>query len=235
LTKLPPVDKSKEEKPSGMHNVLMLGLVRFFTDFSTEMVLGVLPTFIVNSLGTSRTILGTIEGSAELTSYAFRLVSGTLSDITGKRKVFVLLGYGLSTISKPFFMVAGNWLDAFAVRAMDRIGKGIRTAPRDALIADSVSESVSGRAFGVHRTLDQVGAIAGPIVAFAILQAMGMQSVFLLSLMPGGIAVIILVLFVCQGCCNKKTCFHCLRLQEYGRLAKRKQAFCHTCGYHWSV
>ncbi|MDQ4074207.1 MAG: MFS transporter, partial [Thermoproteota archaeon] len=121
---------------------------------------------------------------------------GSLSDITRRRKVFVLLGYGISTISKPFFMVASNWFDAFVVRTMDRMGKGIRTAPRDALIADSVSESVSGKAFGIHRTIDQMGAIVGPIAAFLILQFTNIQTVFLLSLVPGAVAVIILVLFV---------------------------------------
>jgi nitrate/nitrite transporter NarK len=137
-----------------MRNVFMLGLVSFFTDFSTEMILGVLPLFIVNNLGTSRAILGAIEGSAELTSYAFRMVSGSLSDKMRKRKIFILIGYGLSTISKPFFIIATAWFDAFIVRTVDRIGKGVRTAPRDALIADSVTESISGKAFGVHRTID---------------------------------------------------------------------------------
>ncbi len=103
---------------------------------------------------------------------------------------------GLSTISKPFFVFSSGWFDAFVVRATDRMGKGIRTAPRDALIADSVSESISGKAFGIHRTIDQTGAIVGPIVAFAILQFMDIQAIFILSLIPGVIAVIILVFFV---------------------------------------
>src|SRR5689334_22599012 len=98
-----------------MRNVLMLGLLSFFTDFSTEMVLGVLPLFIVNNLNASRAILGAIEGSAELTSYAFRMVSGALSDKIKKRKVFVLIGYGISTVSKPFFIIATAWFDAFIV------------------------------------------------------------------------------------------------------------------------
>src|SRR5919206_347633 len=92
-----------QDKPIGMRNVIALGLVSFFTDFSTEMVLGILPLFIVTNLGASKAILGSIEGSAELISYAFRMVSGSLSDKLGKRKIFVLAGYSLSTISKPFF------------------------------------------------------------------------------------------------------------------------------------
>jgi MFS family permease len=189
-------DKSVRDTPEGLRNVLYLGLVSFFTDFSTEMILGVLPIYLVNNLGISRAILGAIEGSSELTSYVFRMISGSLSDKFRKRKIFVLIGYGLSTISKPFFVIASGWLDAFIVRAVDRVGKGIRTAPRDALIADSVTESISGKAFGIHRTIDQVGAIVGPVVAFAILQIMDIQAVFLLSLIPGAIAVIILIFFV---------------------------------------
>src|SRR5215213_3588561 len=186
----------KKEKPTGLRNVIALGLVSFFTDFSTEMVLGILPLFIVNNLGASRAILGAIEGSAELVSYAFRMISGSLSDKAGKRKIFILAGYGLSTFSKPFFALSTGWLDAFVVRTTDRIGKGLRTAPRDALIADSVSESISGKAFGIHRTIDQMGAILGPIAAFSLLQIMDIRGVFFVSLIPGAIAVLILILFV---------------------------------------
>jgi MFS family permease len=181
---------------SDMRNVVALGIVSFFTDFSTEMILGILPLFMVTNLGASRAILGAIEGSAELVSYAFRMVSGSLSDKIGKRKLFVLVGYGLSTASKPFFAVSTGWLDAFVVRTVDRIGKGARTAPRDALIADSVSESISGKAFGIHRTIDQMGAIAGPIAAFALLQVIDIRGIFLVSLIPGIIAVIVLIFFV---------------------------------------
>jgi MFS family permease len=175
---------------------MMMGLVSFFTDFSTEMVLGVLPLFVVKDLGASRAILGAMEGSAELTSYVLRMVSGSLSDKIGKRKIFVVIGYALSTASKPFFVLSSGWLDVFIVRVADRMGKGIRTAPRDALIADSVSESISGKAFGIHRTIDQMGAIIGPIVAFAILEVTDIRYVFLFSLIPGAVAIIILVFYV---------------------------------------
>ncbi len=195
----------KKSKPAGLRNVVSLGLVSFFTDFSTEMVLGVLPLFLVGNLGISRAILGAIEGSSELTSYAFRMFSGALSDKVRKRKIFIIVGYGLSTISKPFFVFSGGWVDALVVRATDRMGKGIRTAPRDALIADSVSESISGKAFGIHRTIDQTGAIVGPIVAFGILQTMDIHAVFLFSLIPGIIAVMILVFFVREVAIKKLT------------------------------
>lgn len=120
------------------------------------MILGILPLFIVANLGAPKVVLGGIEDSAELISYAFRMVSGSLSDKLGKRKIFVLAGYGLSTISKPFFAITTGWLGAFLVRAIYRIGKGLRTAPLDALIADSIQESSSGKAFGIHRQLIKV-------------------------------------------------------------------------------
>jgi len=179
-----------------MRNVTILGLVSFFTDFSTEMISGMLPLFIVTELGASRAILGAIEGSAELVSYGFRLVSGSLSDKIRRRKIFILAGYALSTISKPFFSLSFNWFDVLIIRISDRIGKGIRTAPRDALIADSVVEESSGKAFGLHRTIDQSGAIAGPIAGYVLLQFLDIRDIFILSLIPGAIALIILIFFV---------------------------------------
>ena len=227
-------DSSAEKKPRGIRNVLYLGLVSFFTDFSTEMILGVLPIYLVNNLGISRAILGVIEGSSELTSYVFRMISGSLSDKVRKRKIFVLIGYGLSTISKPFFVFASSWFDAFIVRTMDRVGKGVRTAPRDALIADSVSESISGKAFGIHRTIDQMGAIVGPLVAFAILQIYGYSGCFSFisytrsycSHNPN---------FLCKRSCYKKTWFINNYLWKYKRFVKRKPTLCHTYSYYWCI
>lgn len=179
-----------------MRNVTILGIVSFFTDFSTEMISGILPLFIIRELGASRAILGAIEGSAELVSYGFRLVSGSLSDKFHRRKIFILAGYALSTISKPFFSISFNWLDALIVRITDRVGKGTRTAPRDALISESVLETSVGKAFGLHRTLDQTGAIAGPIAGYVLLQFLDIRDIFILSLIPGAVAIIILVFFV---------------------------------------
>ena len=184
------------EEKQGLENIKKLGLVSFFTDFSSEMVFGILPYFIVSTLGLSRAFLGVLDGSSELSSYAFRMLSGTLSDKVGKRKTLVLCGYGLSTVSKPFFSLSGSWFDTFLIRNSDRIGKGIRTAPRDALISESVSASKQGRAFGLHRTLDQMGAIVGPLVAFVLLQVIDLRSIFLVSLIPGIVAVLILIFFV---------------------------------------
>jgi len=175
-----------------------MGLVSFFTDFSTEMVMSVLPLYIVKDLDLSRTILGAIEGSGEFINYIFRIPSGYISDKIGKRKILVIIGYGISTISKPFFILVTNFADTITVRIVDRIGKGIRTAPRDALIVDSVNESNTGKAFGIHRTLDQIGAIIGPLFAFLILELFGgnIQYIFLLSIIPGVISLFILIYFV---------------------------------------
>jgi MFS family permease len=186
----------EQKRPPGMRNVTILGLVSLFTDFSTEMISGMLPLFIVSELGASRAVLGAIEGSAELIGYGFRFVSGSLSDKMHRRKIFVLVGYGISTISKPFYSISFSWFDVLIVRISDRIGKGIRTAPRDALLSDSVPERTSGKAFGIHRTLDQTGAITGPIVGYFLLQFFDIRDTFVLTLIPGAISIIILVFFV---------------------------------------
>jgi len=205
--------------------VAALGLVSFFTDFSTEMVLGVLPLFITSSLGASRAILGTIEGSSELTSYAFRMVSGSLSDRIGRRKIFIIAGYGLSTITKPFFAVSSSWIDAFVVRFGDRMGKGLRTAPRDALIADSVQGSRAGRAFGLHRAIDQIGAIIGPVATFALLQFIDIRAIFLISLIPGTIAIFILVFFVKEVALKRSTSARTTMLSNIGHATRDNRPF----------
>ena len=181
----------------GLKNVLYMGLVSFFTDISTEMVTSVLPLYIIKDLDLSRTILGAIEGSGEFVNYIFRIPSGYISDKIGKRKILIIIGYGISTISKPFFIFVTSFVDTIIVRISERIGKGIRTAPRDALIADSIDQSISGKAFGIHRTLDQIGAVIGPLFAFLILELFqNIQYIFLLSIVPGIISLFILIYFV---------------------------------------
>lgn len=182
----------------GMRNVYTLGVVSFFTDISTEMVLGLLPSFILALPGSTVATLGLIEGTAEALSYSLRAVSGYLSDRFRKRKIVVLAGYALSNAAKPLFAVANTTLHALAIRVTDRIGKGIRTAPRDALISDSASSERRGLAFGIHRTLDQLGAILGPLIASAAMIYLGMsvRDVFWLSLLPGSMALLVILLFV---------------------------------------
>ncbi|KON30966.1 hypothetical protein AC482_02455 [miscellaneous Crenarchaeota group-15 archaeon DG-45] len=175
------------ERKEGMRNIYALGFVSFFTDVS---ILG-LP-------GSSMALLGLIEGTAEAISYGLRAVSGLFSDKFRKRKMVVLAGYTLSTMVKPLFGIARTALDAFVIRVSDRVGKGVRTAPRDALISESVSGDRRGAAFGLHRTLDQLGAILGPVIASTAMVALGftVRNVFWLSFIPGSIALLIIVFFV---------------------------------------
>jgi MFS family permease len=184
-------------KELGFRNVVRLGYVSLFTDISTEMILGVLPVnFIIDQLGATAAILGLIEGTAEAMNYAFRVIAGVLTDKIGRRKPIVIAGYGLSTAAKPFFAISHSWGDAFAVRVTDRAGKGTRTSPRDALISDSIPKSQAGKGFGLHRSLDQVGAVLGPLLAFALLPLIGLRNLFWVSFIPGVIAVVILLFFV---------------------------------------
>jgi MFS family permease len=185
-------DKSK----LSFRNVVMLGYVSLFTDLSTEMILGVLPLFIVVDLGASAAVLGLIEGVAEAVNYSFRVLAGVLSDRIGRRKSLVLLGYSLSSFAKPLFALTASWGQAFAVRVVDRAGKGTRTSPRDALISDSVSRSESGKAFGTHRSMDQIGAVAGPLLAFALVPLIGIRGLFWISFIPALVALMILLFFV---------------------------------------
>jgi len=189
---------SHSEKDEDMRNVYALGFVSFFTDVSTEMVLSLLPVFILGLPGSNRALLGLIEGTAEAISYGLRAVSGFFSDKFRKRKIIVLAGYALSTMVKPLFGVARTALDAFVIRVSDRVGKGVRTAPRDALISESVSGDRRGTAFGLHRTLDQLGAILGPVIASVSMVALGFtaRNVFWLSFIPGAIALLIILFFV---------------------------------------
>jgi MFS family permease len=183
---------------SDMRNVYALGAVSFFTDVSSEMVFSLLPVFILSLPGGSRALLGLIEGTAEALSYCLRAVSGYFSDRFRRRKAIVLTGYALSNAVKPLFATASTALDAFVIRVADRVGKGVRTAPRDALISESVPGGRRGTAFGVHRTLDQLGAILGPVIASAAMLALGMtaRGVFWLSLIPGTAALLVILLFV---------------------------------------
>lgn len=177
-------------------NIYALGFVSFFTDLSSEMIFGLLPLFLTAHLGASRTALGLVEGVAEMLGYTVRMGSGAMSDRMEKRKPLVVLGYSLSAATKPLFAFAGGWADAFAVRSADRVGKGIRTAPRDALISESAPESRMARSFGIHRSMDQAGAIAGPALAFVLFPYIGFEGIFYASLMPGAAAIVVLLFFV---------------------------------------
>jgi MFS family permease len=162
------------------------------------MVFSLLPTFLLGLPGSSIAILGFIEGTAEALSYALRSVSGIFSDKFRKRKLFVLVGYGVSNAVKPLFAIARAPLDVFVIRVSDRVGKAVRTSPRDVLLSESVSEKRRGAAFGLHRALDQTGAIAGPVLASTAMLIVGftIRDIFWLSLIPGTIALLIILFFV---------------------------------------
>ena len=184
-----------EQNEDNFKNVYMMGYVSFFTDISSEMVFSILPVYILGLPGGSPAMLGLIEGLAESLSYILRAVSGVISDKMRRRKLFILIGYGLSNIAKPFFSLTSTITQVLTIRVLDRVGKGIRTAPRDALISDSVPAWRQGEAFGLHRTLDQTGAIAGPLLATGVMMYLGwtVQGVFKLSLLPGLIALFIIL------------------------------------------
>ncbi len=182
-------------KKDEFKNVYRLGFVSFFTDFSSEMVLSILPMYILSLPGGSIATLGFIEGIAESLSYILRAISGVMSDKFRKRKIFILIGYGVSNLAKPFFALTSSVSQALSIRVLDRVGKGIRTAPRDALISDSVSASQQGAAFGLHRTLDQLGAIVGPLTATIVMVWLGWtaKGVFWLSFIPGALALVVIL------------------------------------------
>jgi MFS family permease len=175
-------------------NVLALGLVSLLTDLSSEMIYPLLPMFLVTTLSAGPAALGVIEGVAETTASLLKLFSGAWSDRAGKKKPLVLLGYAVSTAARPLIGFAGSWLHVLAVRFSDRIGKGVRAAPRDALIAAHVPPPLRGKAFGLQRSLDHLGAVLGPAAAFALLWAgLSLRAVFLLSVIPGLLAVSVIV------------------------------------------
>jgi MFS family permease len=176
-------------------NVLILGLVSFLTDVSSEMIYPLLPLFLTGVLGAGPAFLGVIEGVAESTAAFLKLVSGIWSDRVRHRKPLVLAGYGLSSLARPLVAVATGPLAVLVIRFADRIGKGVRTSPRDALIADSVDAGLRGRAFGFHRAMDHAGALVGPLLAAALLATWvsDLRVVFALAAIPGALAVLLIV------------------------------------------
>ncbi|HEY3363500.1 MAG TPA: MFS transporter [Symbiobacteriaceae bacterium] len=178
-------------------NVWIAGFVSLFTDISSEMLVPVLPLFLVNVLGAPIRAIGLIEGLAETTASLMKALSGWLSDRMGRRKPLMVLGYSLSNVLKPLLGFTAGWGQVLTIRVADRFGKGVRGAPRDALIADSTEPAERGRAFGLHRAMDTIGAAIGPLMAFAILQKWPEQyrHVFWWAIVPGLLAVVA-VLFV---------------------------------------
>jgi MFS family permease len=187
-------------------NVFSLGVVSFLTDVSSEMIFTLVPLFVVNVLGAGALAVGFIGGLSESFDAVFRIFSGRISDRFRKRKVLAVAGYGFSTIVKPFMLLASAWGGVLAVRFGDRLGKGIRTSPRDALIADSVGADTRGKGFGIHRAMDTAGAVLGLVIAAVIIYAaqgggldLGRESyrwLVIVGVVPAFLAVLVLLIFV---------------------------------------
>ncbi len=187
-----------QHRPAIPRSVWALGLVSLFTDIGSEMVHSLLPLLLVGSLGASGLVIGLIEGTAEALVLIVKVFSGYLSDAWGRRKPLVLLGYGLAALSKPLFPMAGSVTTIVAARLLDRFGKGIRGAPRDALIADVTPVAIRGSAFGLRQAMDTLGAVVGPLCAVALMTVLlgDIRAVLWFAVLPGLIAVALIVFAV---------------------------------------
>jgi len=181
-------------------------MVSLLTDVSSEMIFTLLPLFLCNVLGATTTVVGLVGGLSESTDAIFRIFSGWISDRVGRRKSLAVLGYSISTVAKPFMYLVASWGSVLAIRFGDRVGKGIRTSPRDALVADSVSAEERGRGFGLHRAMDTSGAVLGLAIAAIIVylvQSGGLELsletyhwLVLVGVVPAVLAVLVLLIFV---------------------------------------
>ena len=177
-----------------MFNIIVLGLTSLLTDIASEMVYPLIPFFLTSTLGAGPAILGIVEGIAESTASLLRVFSGSISDRLKKRKALVIAGYASSTLGKVLLFFAGSWGMVLGARVIDRIGKGIRTAPRDALIAESAEEGKRGKAFGLHRAMDTAGAAIGVLLAYVFMtgNSASYSTVFLWSIVPAAAGVFLL-------------------------------------------
>jgi MFS family permease len=198
------MDKNLKKKIP--QTVIMLGLVSLFTDAASEMIYPLIPVYVA-ALGSGAIILGVIEGVAETTASILKLISGIISDRMGKRKILVLIGYSISSFFRPLTGLVSSAWQIVIIRMFDRVGKGIRTAPRDALIASSVDESIRGKSYGFHRAMDHTGAVIGPVLAIITLLVLfigfkvtdslsALRWTFILAIVPGILAIITIIFFV---------------------------------------
>jgi MFS family permease len=191
------LDATQEPSPfRGIsRNVYLLSLVSLFTDFSSEMIYPLVPLFLSTVLGAPVAVIGVIEGIAETTASLLKWITGGLSDRLGKRKPFVLAGYGLAAVSKPLLALAFAWPVVLGARVMDRFGKGVRGSARDALLADSTTPEVRGRAYGFHRSGDSIGAVLGPLAAVFILAYLhdSFRTAFLIAFIPGVLSTLLIL------------------------------------------
>ncbi|MCX6003216.1 MAG: MFS transporter [Chloroflexi bacterium] len=195
------------KKIIGLHpNVFFMGVTSLLTDISSELIFTLVPLFLSNVLGATSTVIGVVGGISDSADSFFRIFSGWLSDKIGKRKLLAVVGYSFSTLAKPFMLIANSWGAVAGIRFGDRVGKGVRTASRDALIADSVSSGERGRGFGLHRAMDTSGAAIGLIIAAIIvylipgdrfhLDAHAYRWMVIIGVIPAVLAVLVLITMV---------------------------------------
>ena len=197
-------------------NVFAISLVSLLNDASSEIIYPLLPIFLSLTLGASPGIVGIIEGGAESISSLLKLFAGYFSDRRGKRKGFVVLGYSLASLARPLLAFATSWYQVLAIRLTDRVGKGIRSAPRDAMIADTVAVDERGLAFGFHRAMDHTGAVVGPLIGYLLLalfaanrnapSAADFTKIFLLASIPALAAVVVVTFFVRESPRTARPC-----------------------------
>ena len=192
--------EQKTPQKGSVRNIVSLGLVSFFSGMSQEMITPILPLYLTGILGLNKEFVGFVSGLVVSVSSIFKILSGYISDKLGKRKWVVFTGYLLSAVSRPLLGVLNVGAHVIGLRFADAVGKGVKDAPRDALVAESAAKKI-GRAFGLHRMLDTLGSVAGPLVVFGLLSifphtAAGYNKIFLLTAIPGAIALFIIVFFV---------------------------------------
>lgn len=192
------INNGKDKKVLGIErNIFFTGMTSFLTDTTTKMIYSIMPLFLM-SIGASKTEVSLIEGIAESTASVLKAISGWWSDKIGKNKPFMIIGYGFTAILSPLFSIVTSPLQVLAIRFSERVGKGIRTAPRDSLVAASSSDSEKGKNFGFHKAMDNSGAIIGPLLAFIILSIFpnNYRKVFIFSALPGILGLITIIFFV---------------------------------------
>jgi MFS family permease len=207
----------KEKRFFGYNrNILFTGLTSFLTDTSVKMVYSVMPMFLM-SIGASKTSLALIEGIAESTAALIKALSGFWSDKIGKNKPFMLIGYGLSALIIPLYTFVVSPIQVLILRFVERFGKGIRTAPRDSLIAGSIAEGDSGRSFGLQKAMDNSGAIVGPLIAFAMLSSLpgNYRMIFLVAGIPAILAIFVLIFGIKEARKNKQELFAKFHFKEF--------------------
>ena len=216
------MQKPAARKPWLPGAVWALGLTSLFMDFSSEMIHGLLPVFLILNLGASAAMLGLVEGIAEATSQISRVFSGWLSDLLGRRKALTVAGYGLAAATKPLFPLATSVATVLIARFADRVGKGIRAAPRDALVADATPAEQRGEAFGLRQSLDTVGAILGPVTAIGLMVLLrdDIRTVLWFAVIPAVISVAVLVFGVKEQAPPRRQARAPLKLAEIAPLGR---------------